>query len=43
MVGLNEDAYELQCIEWLKATGWNYLHGGVIAPVGSAPERPIKT
>ena len=39
MVALNEDAYELQCIEWLKATGWNYLHGGVIAPEGSAPER----
>jgi type I restriction enzyme R subunit len=39
MVALNEDAYELQCIEWLKATGWNYLHGGVIAPEGTAPER----
>jgi type I restriction enzyme R subunit len=39
MVALNEDAYELQCIEWLKATGWKYLHGGVIAPEGSAPER----
>lgn len=39
MVALNEDAYELQCIEWLKATGWDYLHGGVIAPEGTAPER----
>jgi type I restriction enzyme R subunit len=39
MAALNEDAYELQCIEWLKATGWNYLHGGVIAPEGVAPER----
>jgi type I restriction enzyme R subunit len=39
MVALNEDAYELQCIEWLKATGWSYLHGGVIAPEGAAPER----
>jgi type I restriction enzyme R subunit len=39
MVALNEDAYELQCIEWLKATGWNYLHGVVIAPEGAAPER----
>ena len=39
MVALNEDAYELQCIEWLKATGWNYVHGGVIAPEGTAPER----
>lgn len=39
MVALNEDAYELQCIEWLKSIGWGYLHGGVIAPEGSAPER----
>jgi type I restriction enzyme R subunit len=39
MASLNEDAYELQCIAWLKATGWSYLHGGVIAPEGSAPER----
>ena len=39
MAALNEDAYELQCIEWLKATGWDYLHGGVIAPEGTAPER----
>ena len=39
MVALNEDAYELQCIEWLKSIGWNYLHGVVIAPEGSAPER----
>jgi type I restriction enzyme R subunit len=39
MVTLNEDAYELQCIEWLKAAGWNYLHGGVMAPEGIAPER----
>ena len=39
MVALNEDAYELQCIEWLKATGWNYVHGSVIAPEGAAPER----
>lgn len=39
MVALNEDAYEMQCIEWLKATGWNYVHGGVIAPEGTAPER----
>lgn len=39
MVVLNEDAYELQCIEWLRATGWNYLHGGVIAPEGNSPER----
>lgn len=39
MVALNEDAYELQCIEWLKAIGWSYVHGGVIAPEGTAPER----
>ena len=39
MVALNEDAYELQCIEWFKVTGWDYLHGGVIAPEGAAPER----
>jgi type I restriction enzyme R subunit len=39
MVALNEDAYELQCIEWLKAAGWSYANGGVIAPEGAAPER----
>jgi type I restriction enzyme R subunit len=39
MAALNEDAYELQCIEWLKATGWKYVHGGVIAPEGATPER----
>jgi len=39
MVALNEDAYEVQCIEWLKNIGWSYLHGGVIAPEGTAPER----
>ena len=39
MAALNEDAYELQCIEWLKATGWNYVHGSVIAPEGEASER----
>jgi len=39
MVALNEDAYELQCIEWLKEAGWNHVHGGVIAPEGTAPER----
>ena len=36
MVALNEDAYELQCIEWLKVSGWNYVHGGVITPEGTA-------
>lgn len=39
MVALNEDAYELQCIEWLKTAGWNYVHGSVIAPEGTSPER----
>jgi type I restriction enzyme R subunit len=39
MVALNEDAYELQCIEWLKAVGWSYTHGNVISPEGNAPER----
>jgi type I restriction enzyme R subunit len=39
MVALNEDAYELQCIEWLMATGWKHVHGSVIAPEGAAPER----
>ena len=38
-MNLNEDAYELQCIEWLKTIGWTHLHGGVIAPEGNAPER----
>jgi len=35
----NEDVYELQCIEWLKASGWSYVHGRVIGPEGTAPER----
>ena len=39
MVALNEDAYEVQCIEWLKASGWRYVNGGVIAPEGTGPER----
>ena len=38
-MALNEDAYELQFIEWLKASGWSYIHGGIIGPDGSAPER----
>jgi type I restriction enzyme R subunit len=39
MVEFNEDAYEMQCIEWLQARGWSWAKGPEIAHDGSMPER----
>ncbi|MBH0115011.1 type I restriction endonuclease subunit R [Novosphingobium sp. YJ-S2-02] len=36
---MTEDIVELAAIETLEELGWSYLHGSVIAPDGSAPER----
>lgn len=36
---ITEDIVELAAIETLQELGWRYLHGSVIAPDGSAPER----
>lgn len=38
-MSITEDIVELAAIETLQELGWNYLHGSVIAPDGSAPER----
>jgi type I restriction enzyme R subunit len=35
----NEDAYELQCLEWLKGINWNLAKGPEVAHDGLAPER----
>ena len=34
-----EDQLELLAIQWFQDTGWNYVHGAVIAPEGVAAER----
>lgn len=39
MVEFNEDAYELQCLDWLSAAGWTCLKGPEIAHDGLMPER----
>jgi type I restriction enzyme R subunit len=39
MVAYNEDAYELQCLDWLKGIGWNLAKGPEIAHDGMMPER----
>ena len=39
MVAFNEDAYELQCLEWLQEIGWTWLKGPEIAHDGLMPER----
>jgi type I restriction enzyme R subunit len=39
MVAYNEDAYELQCLDWLEAIGWNLAKGPEIAHDGMMPER----
>jgi type I restriction enzyme R subunit len=39
MHDLNEAAYELQVLEWLRGIGWNSVFGPEIAPNGSTPER----
>ncbi len=40
MIGFSEDTVEQAGIETLKSLGWLYLHGSVIAPDGSSPQRP---
>ena len=39
MVALNEDSYELQCLDWLKGVGWEWVRGPEIAHDGLMPER----
>jgi type I restriction enzyme R subunit len=39
MVAYNEDAYELQCLDWLQRIGWNLAKGPEIAHDGMMPER----
>ena len=39
MVAYNEDAYELQCLDWLEVIGWNLAKGPEIAHDGTMPER----
>ena len=36
---ITEDQLEQLAIQWFKDTGWNYVHGAVIAPEGVAAER----
>lgn len=38
-MNLNEDAYELQCLDWLQDIGWTWLKGPEIAHDGLMPER----
>jgi type I restriction enzyme R subunit len=40
MSGFSEDIVENARIATLQGLGWLYLHGSVIAPDGSAPQRP---
>jgi type I restriction enzyme R subunit len=39
MKRLNEDTVEYAAIEWLQEVGWDYIHGGTIAPGEPAAER----
>lgn len=39
MTKITENDIELWAIEELENLGWKYMHGGVIAPEGEAPER----
>jgi type I restriction enzyme R subunit len=39
MVAYNEDAYELQCLDWLEGIGWSLAMGPEIAHDGLMPER----
>jgi type I restriction enzyme, R subunit len=39
MAAYNEDAYELQCLDWLEGIGWNLAKGPEIAHDGKMPER----
>ena len=36
---ITEDQLEQLAIQWFRDTGWNYVHGAVIAPEGVAAER----
>ena len=36
---ITEDQLEQLAIQWFQDTGWNYVHGAVIAPEGGAAER----
>ena len=36
---ITEDQLEQLAIQWFQETGWNYVHGAVIAPEGVAAER----
>lgn len=38
-MSITEDIVELATLETLQELGWSYLHGSVIAPDGSTPER----
>lgn len=38
-IRITEDAIERHAIEHLQAEGYTYLHGSILAPDGSAPER----
>jgi type I restriction enzyme R subunit len=39
MAALNEDSYELQCLDWLQEIGWTWVKGPEIAHDGLMPER----
>jgi type I restriction enzyme R subunit len=39
MAKFNEDAYELQCLDWLQGIGWSWAKGPEIAHDGMMPER----
>ncbi len=39
MVAYNEEAYELQCLDWLEGIGWTWAKGPEIAHDGMMPER----
>ena len=36
---ITEDPLEQLAIQWFQDTGWNHVHGAVIAPEGVAAER----
>jgi len=36
---ITDDQLEQLAIPWFQDTGWNYVHGAVIAPEGVAAER----
>ena len=38
-IKMNEDTYELQCLDWLQKSGWTWVKGPEIAHDGKSPER----